>query len=316
MKKTLFLFVVTVFLTIAKSEMPSVQAVFLNQTQAAEALSSNDVYLQGLSQFDWNAKFKADKKLTIDELLAVYNRVALDWSDADKAKIQTAVDLLNDKINGLNFRYPKALKFILTNGEIEAGAAYTRKDYIVFPKAFMKMNQPMLNRIVAHEFFHVYSRHNKAHRADLYSVINYQPSKPIDLPTKQANLLISNPDAPEINYYIRLKHHGKHYNFMPLIIANRAYDKQSHLPFFAYMENVLIAVEQVDATPKPLMINQQPLITTEDKTNFSEVVMSNSDYLQHPEEISAENFSLWVVDAKVKYEKPIKELIKVMQSIQ
>lgn len=289
--------------------------VFLDKEAATQALATKDDYLNSLSRFDWQAKFKSDSQLSVDKLHTHYDRYTLNWSAQDKQKISTAVERLNQKTAELGLLYSKPLKFIITNGGEEGGAAYTRSDYIVLPKDFFSTGQAFINRVVAHEFFHVYSRQHKAYRDKLYATIHYRPTQSLKLPQQLADRLIGNPDAPQINYYINLNYKGKTYDFMPVILADRPYDKNTNQSFFAYLNSGLIAVKNVGDKPSPLLADDLPLFVDESETNFAQVVKNNTDYLLHPEEILAENFSLWVVDGDIKHQEPIQRLLEVLKSI-
>ncbi len=291
-------------------------ADFISKNKASQLLARQDEYISQLSEFDWQAKFKSDKPLTQKQLLAYYQKVTLAWDKKSQQKINTAMQILNKKLATLSINKPKQLKFILTNGLVEAGAGYTREDYIVLTTEMLAMPQSEINYVVAHEFFHVYSRFNQAHRDKLYATVNFQKSAPLVLPPKVKALTISNPDEPQKEFFrINLQYKGKNQTFVPLISAKKKYDKKSNLPFFAYADFALLAVTFDNGKAKPIMVDNKPLIVAMTDTNYHQVVKPNSDYIGHPEEVSAENFANWIVDKKVKHPQVIKKLIKTMTEI-
>ncbi len=291
-------------------------ADFISKDKARQLLAKQDEYISQLSEFDWQAKFKSDKPLTHKQLLVYYQKATLAWDKQSQQKVNTAMQALNKKLANLSINKPKQLKFILTNGLVESGAAYTREDYIVLTTEMLAMPQTDVNYLVAHEFFHVYSRFNQANRDKLYATINFNKSAPLVLPPKVKALTISNPDEPQKEFFsINLQYKGKNQTFIPIISAKRKYDKKSNLPFFAYADFALLAVKIDNGKAKPVMVNNKPLIVAMADTNYQQVVQPNSDYIGHPEEVSAENFANWAVDKQVKHPEVIKQLITSMTKI-
>ncbi len=302
--------------TSAHSQQQNLAIDFLNKDKASQLLARQDEYISQLSEFDWQSKFKSNKPLSDEQLLAYYQKATLTWDNASQQKVMTGVKLLEKKLASLSISEPKQLKFILTNGLVEAGAAYTREDYIVLTTDMLKMPQSAINSLVAHEYFHVYSRAHQAQRDKLYATVNFKKSAPLVLPPSVKALTISNPDEPQKEFFaIDLQYKGKDMTFIPLIYAKQKYDMEMGLPFFAYADFSLLAVTVDNGEAKPVMVNNKPLIVAMDATNYQQVVKPNSDYIGHPEEVSAENFSNWVVDNQVKHPEVMKALIKVMEEI-
>lgn len=292
-----------------------IQVVFLNKDESIKLLATTDDYIEVLSPFDWQAKFKSERPLTQQELQDYYAKAVVNWDAASKQKVMTAVEVLQRKIADMHLNMPANLKFVLTNGLVEAGAAYTRDDYIVLTTNFLTMPQADINHLVAHEFSHVYSRYNRNQRDKLYATVNFKKIPPLDLPSEINALRISNPDSPQIHYGIDLDYQGKVYTFVPLSLSAEPYDVATNLPFFAYLNDGLLAVETVNGKSKPVYINNQPLFVAQEDTNYLARVQPNADYMNDPEEVLAENFSNWVVGNKLKHQAPVDRLLKVMQEI-
>ncbi|WP_227429376.1 hypothetical protein [Psychrobacter sp. I-STPA6b] len=294
----------------------NMQVIFLDKQAGTQLLATEDDYLKVLSPFDWLAKFKSERPLNQQELQDYYAKATVNWDAASKQKVMTAVEVLQRRIADMHFNNPPTLKFVLTNGLVESGAAYTRDDYIVLTTSFLQESQADINHLVAHEFFHVYSRYNQSHRDALYGTVNFKKIPPLELPSQLDDLRISNPDAPRMDYGIDLQYQGKTYTFVPISLAHTPYDVQSNLPFFAYLVNGLLAVTTKEGKSVPVLTNNQPIIVDAEDTNFYSVVQPNSEYLNDPEEVSAENFSNWVVGNELKHQQPVDKLLRVMQDIQ
>ncbi|MDO5770448.1 MAG: hypothetical protein Q4P13_13170 [Psychrobacter sp.] len=291
------------------------RVVFVTKSAATKLLATEDEYIKSLSAFDWQAKFKSNRKLSPSELSDYYAKATLEWDSTSEQKVLTAVKVLEGKITGLKLQHPATLKFLLTNGLVESGAAYTREDYIVLTTEMLSLPQSELNYIVAHEFFHVYSRSHQAEQDKMYAAVGFKQIPPLVLPSELDALRISNPDSPIMRFAVDLDYQGKLLTFVPLLHSNKEYDTASNLSFFNYLSNDLLAITVQDGQSKSLLINGKPLIVSAESTNYKAVVKPNSAYLHHPEEVSAENFSYWVVGKDIEHKAPVQKLITTMASI-
>ncbi len=298
------------------SQQQSIAIDFINKDKASQLLARQDECISRLSEFDWQSKFKSETPLNHKQLLAYYKKATLAWDKASQQKINIAVTALQKKLASSKIAQPKQIKFILTNGLVESGAAYTREDYIVLTTDMLKMPQNAINELVAHEYFHVYSRAYQTQRDKLYATVNFYKSAPLVLSAETDALRVSNPDEPQKEFFaIDLQYKGKPMTFIPLIYAKKKYDIELGLPFFAYADFTLLAVTVKNGKAQPVMVNNKPLLIPMEDTNYHQVVKPNSDYIGHPEEISAENFAIWAVDKQAENPQVIKQLIKVMEGI-
>src|SRR5436190_7638848 len=83
-----------------------------------------------------------------------------------------------------------------------------------------------LDRLLLHELFHLFSRHDGAVRAKLYRIISFELCEPIELPASLAPRRITNPDAPLIDCTIELTAaDGKTYVGAPVLYSStKQYD--------------------------------------------------------------------------------------------
>ncbi|PIE47477.1 MAG: hypothetical protein CSA42_03505 [Gammaproteobacteria bacterium] len=299
-----------------KTDKHPIHATFVNKDKASSLLATHDAYINRLSTFDWQSKFKSEQALTATQLKAYYAKATLDWTDEYTKKVQIAIDILQNKTADLNLNLPTNIKFILSNGLVEADSAYTRQDYIVLPTEYLKSTQAFINHVIAHEFFHIYSRYNYKHREQLYAIVGYQKIPEVELPKIVADNVITNPDAPNINYAITLSHKGNEQTFVPILYSKVPYDiNNDALPFLFFMNEAFLPINVIQEKTK-VDSNYHPLFVDKKDTNFDEIAKPNSHYLNHPEEMLAEHFAMWVIDDdKIKHQQPINELIDTMRSI-
>jgi len=293
-----------------------IKAVFLSGEDAARALSKEDAYIQVLSAYDYAAKFKSERVLTEEERLAFFQDKTLEFTIDEQIRIATAIKIINNKISPLGLNVPAEIKFIKTDGTEEGGAAYTRDENIILSEHMLMMSGRNFNALIAHEFFHVYTRYNSNYRADLYALIGFGAAAGLDYPESIDELRISNPDAPDIRYYVKDTYNDKELLFIPIIFSSEPYDFERNNSFFETMEMKMLAVtldagilvpEYDDGTP--ILVDLYDLPTVYENTG------KNTDYVIHPEEILADNFALYVIGGKINEQWIIDELIEKMQTI-
>lgn len=126
---------------------------------------------------------------------------------AKQGKVETAVNVLENKIADLNIATPKTWEFILSSGLVESGSAYTREGCIVMSTNMLDdiQTQEEVNHLIAHEFFYAYSRLHKEHCDELYGTINFKKLPPVSLPRLLKSVVITNPDLPTIEYGVELE---------------------------------------------------------------------------------------------------------------
>lgn len=289
---------------------------FVNRESAAKVLAREDDYIMNLSQFDYASKFKSQSSLNEDERYEFYKQASSEWSDKEKDKVLKAVCFLLRNTKSLDLNKPDKLNFIKTNGYEEGGAAYTRGQYIIITEDDIEnLSDDAMNYVVAHEFFHMYSRYNKDMKKDFYKLINFEEVLGVNLPSEIENLRITNPDAPITNYFIECGYKGKNYKFIPIIYANREFDIEFSNTFFDYLEDPLLAVEIKDDIANPIYVDGKVLIVEKSETdNFYKQTGENTYYSLHPEEIMADNFALYVTGKKIKSKWVIDGMLEIMKN--
>lgn len=290
------------------------EAIYLTPEEGAVVLATEDDYIKYLTAFDYQAKFQSDVPLTEDERKAFYDKVTMPFTEADKKKIDKAVAYLNNRIKPLNLNAPTTVEFIKTNGEEESGAAYTRGTAIILPDNMLS-NSDDITGLVAHEFFHVFSRYNKDKRAEMYEIIGFKEAESIEYPDEIRDLRISNPDAPDIRYYFEDEYEGVVYQLVPMIYADRAYDPNYATGFFSYLEVAALGVTVEENVLKPVYVDDGPLLVNMyHLPNFMEQTGGNTGYIIHPEEILADNFQKYVTKDSVESQWVIDDLVEFIRN--
>ena len=157
------------------------------------------------------------------------------------------------------------------------------------------MNADDLDKLIAHELFHVISRSQPELRKKLYSIIGFKIIGNIDYPDVLKPYRITNPDATQTDSYINVMIGDKEQSCMMILYASGAYNGGS---FFNYL-NIGFLLLQGDKQMSPVIIAEGPVIyNMKEVSNFYEQVGRNTQYIIHPEEIMADNFAFVLLDKK------------------
>jgi hypothetical protein len=296
--------------------------VFATAEQGRDTLTKRDDFVQRMSPFDRAARMKTDKTVSEETYLKFVSSQVLEWTEDEKAALQAILsDNLGPLMGGLGLPWPAPIYIIKTTGEEEGNAPYTRGNAIVLPLAVLAKGTPMgktgpLRGTIAHELFHILSRHSPALKERLYAAIGFQSCGEVAFPSSLAAMKVTNPDAPKNDHCIRVGIDGKKVWVVPILFSkSERYDVGLGGEFFNYLRLRFLCVNGIS--------DQVPGAATYDDTDFQLVDLSrlsgffeqvgrNTDYIIHPEEILAENFSFLMLG---KTGVPSPDILKNIQGV-
>ena len=266
--------------------------IFASEHQGQELLGRHDAYTEAQSALERQIRLQSDDPVSSEAFLKHVQRQVLPWEDDERQRHITAATTLAEKMKGLKIPLPKEVLLIRTTGKDESGAAYTRSEGIVLPRRRMALKPASLERLLAHELFHVISRNDPSLRRRLYAVIGFQPCNPIEFPESLVEQKITNPDAPTIDYFITIKHEGDEVDVVPILLTDRAEFDPRRTKLFDYLQFRLMAVERAGERWQPKLDEEgEPvLIDGRNNASYREQIGDNTQYIIHPDEILADNF--------------------------
>ncbi|MCK8046928.1 hypothetical protein MSG37_18730 [Shewanella sp. 1CM18E] len=266
---------------------------FLTKTEAASVLTQEDDFVRGISPFDMASRMKRADDPSKTEYLAFVATQTLDWSDAEKAAVNQAYQQILPQLTALKVDLPKPIELIKTTGLEEGGAAYTRGQAIILQQKQIA-NEAGLPGLVAHELLHIFSRHNPDIKQKLYQAIGFYPVGEISFPTPLKRQKITNPDAPVNDFAIRVSYQDKLVWAVPILYsAEPQYSLEKGGEFFDYLEfNFVIVGDSEQASTNIYDANNPQIVKVSELKGFFKQIGRNTNYIIHPEEIIAENFSL------------------------
>ena len=276
----------------------AVELSFASASQARAILSSKDRYISAMSPFDRAARMKTDRDVSQAEFVEFAASAALDWDQPEKDLVETAFGNIRDAVARSSLPLPDKIDVIKTSGSEEGNAAYTRGNAIVLPRIIFGVSQMQLQRLLAHELFHIASR-TRPERVDrLYEAIGFQRCGEVEFPASLASRKISNPDAPQNDHCIEVKIDAQDVWAVPILLSSVAkYDTSRGGEFFQYLRLAFLVVERTgNGTAQPVYDSGGPrLVDVKQVSGFFEQVGRNTTYIIHPEEILADNFALLVL---------------------
>jgi len=270
---------------------------FASIEQASAVLGARDDFVARLSPFDRAARVKSAGDVSEDEYLAFARVAAREWSNDERTRITAAFAAIEPKLDELLPELDAPILLIKTSGEEEGGAGYTRANAVMLPQALA--DGASLERLLAHEIFHVASRNNAELKHALYEAIGFEQCGELVLPPALAARKMTNPDAPANEHCIRVQVDGANAWAMPILLSREErYDPAAGVPFFGYLTLSMLLVEpaaNAGAPARPVVRGGAPVILPFNQVGgVFEQIGHNTEYVIHAEEILASNFELLV----------------------
>jgi hypothetical protein len=281
---------------------PGTRAVLATAEEGARLLSQRDAFVAAMSPFDRSARLQVGREVPEPEYLSFVAKQTLDWSASERDRLGAILEWFARDTARWSLPLPPVVTFVKTTGLEEGRAAYCRGAAVVLPENVVGDESGHLRTTVFHELFHVYSSHHPEMRARLYAILGFELCPELVLPPALARRKLTNPDAPRLDAFIRVRLDGKSSPVAPVILGRSdLYDEKVGGPFFRQMDFRLLVLQDGSARPTPALTarGEPRLIPAGDVPDYLERIGRNTDYIIHPEEILADNFVLLVDGAKV-----------------
>jgi hypothetical protein len=258
-------------------------------------LGARDEFVSRLSPFDRAARLKSSRDVSEAEYLAFATAAAREWGPDERERLTAAFAAIAPKLMELLPPLASPILIVKTSGEEEGGAGYTRASAVLLPQA--SPDARALERTLAHEIFHIASRHHPDLKRALYRAIGFEECGEVVLPPAVAARKMTNPDAPINEHCIAIQVDGERLWGMPILIAREErYDPADGIEFFGYLTLGILLVERTGTPARPLERNGAPRIAPLNRvTGYFEQVGRNTNYIIHAEEILASNFERLVL---------------------
>ena len=264
--------------------------------EARAILGSVDDYVLRMGAFDRMLRLKTGEPVTQHRFLEHAVDNVLPWNAIEKLRLEALVADLAARMRELNPPLPARVVLVKTTGRGEEGVAHTRANAIMLSLESLAAPDAGLIALLAHELFHVMTRHDPAFRARAYRSIGFQLCPEVALPETLAGLRITNPDAPLHDAYIEVMIEGGAVPVMPVLLSRaEKFDAAIGQDISDYWILKLMVLRRSDQPGRmeALLRDGEPLLlSVSEVSGFFEQVGRNTAYIIHPEEILADNFAL------------------------
>ncbi len=275
---------------------PGVAIQFASAQDGSHLLGTADSFIQQLSPIDRRLRLGTSQAVSEAEFLAFVARQSRDWTAEEVQRLTPLLTEIGERLEPYELNWPERILLIKTTGREESGAFYTRGNAIFVPASAGKLSDDRLTRTLAHELFHVLSRHDGALRCALYRIVGFRQVDSISLPDELVERKLTNPDAPAINAVagVRLSVHGVG---EPVMVAPILYsrsgpeDPLEGKTLFGELEFRLMQVQEDEGQFRAVLSQgRAKLYTLAELPDLHRQLGHNTSYVIHPEEVLADNF--------------------------
>jgi hypothetical protein len=265
---------------------------FASVEEGAGLLGREDAFTEALSRFDVQSRLKTGDDVNATDLRQFAARQVEAWSKEEIESLTARLESLRHRLKEYPPLFPETILLIKTTGDEEGDAAYCRQNAIVLPRRMLRRPADGLERLLAHELFHVLSRHDAERQQRLYAVVGFRRCGDVELPAGLRDRKITNPDAPRLDYYLELATDEGPVPATPVLFSEMDYDPTSRKSFFQYLQFRLLQLAEEngqwraarDDAGGPVLLDPQA------EPSYHEQIGRNTEYILHPEEVLAENF--------------------------
>ena len=275
------------------ASLNSVRLDFMSTERAAEFLVEPDDFIIRLSPFDMSSRMKTDGVVRKEEFLKFIGGSAVAWTSQESDAVSGIFAELGVTTDSLNMNFPERINLIMTSGVEEGNAAYTRGNAIILQRDKLS-DYGELKRTIAHEVFHLYTRHNPDMKNTLYNLIGFHKIDEIEFPNSLLAKKLTNPDAPINDYAIQVTYQNASAWVVPILYSySEEYLPEKGGEFFEYLQFKFVVVGKGAEAGTDRYDRAHPVIVdVSNLSGFFEQIGTNTNYIIHPEEILADNFAM------------------------
>ncbi len=264
---------------------------FLDKSAAAKVLSADDAYIRATADLERQAKARSAQPVSKEAYAKTMGATAKEWSTNDRARLEAALPALEKFINQLAWETPATVHFIRADARLEDNLPHTRGTAIVLPDSAFSMPRAAFASMLAHEAFHVLTRHNAAFKSQSYQQIGFDACESVRIPPHIEQLKITNPDTPLSQHTIAVTYQGRNIHALPFI----NFESPSIDTTTGFIDKLVVNWLIVQRVNNECFLDAGDLSTDsvapENLVGLSQKIGKNTSYLFHAEEILAENFA-------------------------
>ncbi|MEX0959222.1 MAG: hypothetical protein WDZ63_08035 [Burkholderiales bacterium] len=278
---------------------------FATVEQGRAVLAQTDAYVDRMGAFDRMLRLRSADAVSVQAYLDSLADNVRPWNAEERAHVGNAVRELSARVQGLRLPLPETVLLVKTTGDEEVGVAHTRGNAIVLPERALQQSFRPLADLLAHELFHVMTRHDAQFRARAYAIVGFRVIDEIALPESLATRRFTNPDAPVDDVAVDVSVNGETRTVAPVMLSRKpVYDAAfgTELDDYWIMRLLVLEADPESGALRPALTDGEPqLLRIRDVSGFYEQIGRNTWYVIHPEEIMADNFALMLFGGNIEH---------------
>ena len=223
------------------------------------------------------------------------------WDEASQELWQPLLPALAQTFERFRIPLPPQVLLVRTDGRDWAHAPYTRGHAVFLPDGLRHDGYSRLE-VLAHELVHIATRHHPAWASRLYQLLGFREVAPLQWPVEWLGVRLANPDATHAQHAIHLTlPDGRRVDAMPVLVARRPMLRPGET-VLDLMEVRLVEVQVVPGQPtRPVRSKGLPVWhATTAVPDYLRQLGGNTSYIDHPEEVLADNIAFLVSGRPVR----------------
>jgi hypothetical protein len=263
---------------------------FAGREAGRQVLGAVDGYVRVTTELERRAKTRSAAPVSPEAFVQYMRATAQDWSPTERQRIEAELPALKKFINTIAWSRPGTITFVRASAELEDDLPHTRGMAIVLPDSALQMPRAELASLLAHEVFHILTRHSPQLKERAYQLMGFERCQALRISPGIEQAKITNPDTPLSEHTIAVRYQGRHVQALPFIgFRPGAVDTTTGFKNKLVVRWLLVQRENGQCTldassPEGYSAAPQALEGLFDK------IGQNTLYLFHAEEILAENF--------------------------
>jgi hypothetical protein len=275
--------------------------VFADVSQARKILGARDDYVRATAPLERQAKLKTAEPVDEERFTRTMQEAPREWDPRQRENLEPLLGLLGRFLAKVRWKMPERILLVQSGPSLEDGFPHTRGNAIIAPASYYERGAAMMIYLLSHETFHILTRDNPELRETLYSAIGFRRCDTVVIPLEIAALRLTNPDAIESRHTISVRYRGQPVEVLPYVRFPSA-DIDPRAGFMKQVKTLWLLVDRRGGECRARS-GPDASVDPEQLEGLFEQIGRNTDYLFHPEEILADNFSQLFI-AETSREKP------------
>jgi hypothetical protein len=263
---------------------------FASVAEGQRVLAADDDWLPVTGGFQRRAMMGRGEPVTLPQFRQWNAGAVQAWDAAQNERWRAAAFAIEPRVRELRLPLPELTLMVASNGQESARMPYTRANAIVIT-GLGATPRATDSWVMAHELWHVVSRHAPQLADRVYREIGFEPIPELIQPAAWDEIRLANPDAPGNRHAMRTEVDGRSVLLAPLLVASRTTLAKDE-PFAALFEVRLVEVQPDGdgSRSRPVMRDGAPRWHAVERVPaFLQRLGGNTPYVIHPEETMADN---------------------------